>query len=239
MPAQVTGHMAGSITRRGLDISTFTRACCYLPCSRIPGHCCARRAAVRAGGWLVEALAPQAMQIALRHRLPLSLCPNRYGPDPGCGQSMGQFSGDHASALVAREAVGPDGQVARQQWLSCTTAARMPAVRCAAMPRWFRPSRGLGTHGQTRRAPSALCARGAELRRPNLRLGGPWNGQTTGFVNDLVSARAQRAPPALRRMAASRLVAPFAELARRGCAASRRQHSTRAGMVCSCSAPAN
>ena len=173
-------------------------------------------------------LAPQAMQIALRHRLTLPLCPNCCGPDPGCGQSVGQFSGDHASALVAREAVGPDGQVVRQQWLSYTTAA---------MPRWFRPSRRLGTHGQTHRAPSALCARGAELRRPNLRLGGPWNGQTTGFVSDLVSGRAQRAPPALRRMAASRRVAPFAELARRGCAASRRQHSTRAGMVCS--APAN
>ena len=103
----------------------------------------------------------QAMQIALRRRLrlPLPRCPNRCGPDPGRGQSVDQH-GDHAPACprtgllarraktierawarVAREAVGPDGQVVPQQWLSHTTAAgvladdrrRLDLVVCWAM----------------------------------------------------------------------------------------------------------
>ena len=83
-----------------------------------------------------------AMQLALRRRLrlPLPLRPKRCGPSPGCGGLVDVF-GDHALACprtgllvrrakiverawvrVAREAVGADGQVVPQQWLSNTTA---------------------------------------------------------------------------------------------------------------------
>ena len=85
------------------------------------------------------------MLLALRRRLrlPLPLCASRCGP-PGCGGEVDAF-GDHALACtrtgliarrakiverawvrVAREAVGPDGQVVPQQWLAHTTA---PNVR--------------------------------------------------------------------------------------------------------------
>ena len=107
----------------------------------------------QAGAWLTAipsepacALPPQAMLLALRRRLrlPLPLCASRCGP-PGCGGEVDAF-GDHALACtrtgliarrakiaerawvrerVAREAVGPDGQVV-QQWLAHTTA---PNVR--------------------------------------------------------------------------------------------------------------
>ena len=87
-------------------------------------------------------LPPQAMLVALRRRLRLALplCPSRCGPNPGCGGTVDAF-GDHALACprtgllarrakvverawvrVAREAVGPEGQVVPQQWLAHTTA---------------------------------------------------------------------------------------------------------------------
>ena len=87
-------------------------------------------------------LSPHAMQLALhrRLRLPLPLRPKRCGPSPGCGGLVDVF-GNHALACprtgllarrakiverawvrVAREAVGADGQVVPQQWLSNTTA---------------------------------------------------------------------------------------------------------------------
>ena len=106
----------------------------------------------QAGAWLTAipseaacALPPQAMLLALRRRLrlPLPLCASRCGP-PGCGGEVNAF-GDHALACtrtgliarrakiverawvrVAREAVGPHGQVVPQQWLAHTTA---PNVR--------------------------------------------------------------------------------------------------------------
>ena len=93
-------------------------------------------------------LSPPAMPIALRRRLrlPLPLAPNRCGGAGahGCGRRIDPF-GDHALACprtgllarrakiverawvrVAREAVGPEGQVAPQQLLARTTA---PGVR--------------------------------------------------------------------------------------------------------------
>ena len=106
-----------------------------------------------AGAWLTitpcepaMTLEPEAMQLALRRRLrlPLPLCPIRCGPGPGCGQRVDPL-GDHALACprtgllarraktverawvrVAREAVGPDGQVVPQQWLAHTT---VPGIR--------------------------------------------------------------------------------------------------------------
>ena len=88
---------------------------------------------------------PQSMQLALqrRLRLPLPLNPHRCGPNPGCGGLVDGL-GDHALACprtgllarrakvverawlrVAREAVGPEGQVVPQQWLGHTTAPGM------------------------------------------------------------------------------------------------------------------
>ena len=107
------------------------------------------QAGPQAGMWLTAipaeaatTLPPQAMLVALRRRLRLALplCPNRCGPNPGCGGTVDAF-GDHALACprtgllarrakvvecawvrVAREAVGPEGQVVPQQWLAHTTA---------------------------------------------------------------------------------------------------------------------
>ena len=83
-----------------------------------------------------------AMQIALRRRLrqPLPLHGATCGPNPGCGAVVDSL-GDHALACprtgllarraklverawvrVAREAMGPEGQVVPQQWLAHTTA---------------------------------------------------------------------------------------------------------------------
>ena len=106
-----------------------------------------------AGSWLTAipaepatTLAPQAMQLALRHRLrmPLPLCHGKCGPAPSCGAQVDRL-GDHALACprtgllarrakvvervwarAAREAVGAEGQVVPQQWLVHTTA---PGVR--------------------------------------------------------------------------------------------------------------
>ena len=138
-----------------------------------------------AGAWLTaipcdeaSRIPPQAMQIALRRRLrlPLPLCSSRCGPNPGCGGAMDPY-GDHALACprtgllarrakvverawvrVAREAVGPEGQVVPQQWLAHTTATGVPAddrrrldstssstgpppteERCAATQHWCPP----------------------------------------------------------------------------------------------------
>ena len=100
------------------------------------------QAGPQAGMWLTAipaeaatTLPPQAMLVALRRRLRLALplCPSRCGPNPGCGGTVDAF-GDHALASrrakiverawvrVAREAVGPEGQVVPQQWLAHTTA---------------------------------------------------------------------------------------------------------------------
>ena len=97
-------------------------------------------------------LSPEMMQIALRRRLrlPLPLAAGRCGGQhggqstPGCGRLVDEH-GDHALACprtgllarrakvverawvrVAREAVGPEGQVVPQQWLAHTTAPGVP-----------------------------------------------------------------------------------------------------------------
>ena len=109
MQARRTGRMAGSSTRRGHETSIIAIACC-----------CRLAASSEAA----LTLAPQAMQLALRH---CPCRPNRCGPHPGCSQQVDQY-GDHALACprmgllarraktverawvcVAREAVGPEG----------------------------------------------------------------------------------------------------------------------------------
>ena len=113
------------------------------------------QAGAQAGAWLTAipadvstALSPGSMQVALRRRmrLPLPIAPNRCrGEGPGCGGVADAF-GDHALACprtgllarrakvverawvrVAREAVGPEGQVVPQQWLAHTTAVGVDA----------------------------------------------------------------------------------------------------------------
>ena len=108
------------------------------------------QAGPQAGAWLTaipsdeaHVLAPEAMQIALRRRLRLALplTSNTCGGNmPGCGRPLDPL-GDHAVACprtgllarrakivehawvrVAREAIGPEGQVVPQQWLTHTTA---------------------------------------------------------------------------------------------------------------------
>ena len=47
-----TGRTAGSIMRRGRAIFTIAIVCCCLPCNRLPGHFCARKAGHMEGlGW--------------------------------------------------------------------------------------------------------------------------------------------------------------------------------------------
>ena len=113
------------------------------------------QAGAEAGAWLTAipadvstALSPGSMQVALRRRmrLPLPIAPNRCGGEgPGCKNVADAF-GDHALACpqtgllarrakvverawvrVAREAVGPEGQVVQQQWLAHTTAVGVDA----------------------------------------------------------------------------------------------------------------
>ena len=117
-------------------LPTLSPAACALVRSQSAPH---------AGAWLTAVpadpactLQPQSMQVALRQRLRLPLCSDRCGPDPGCGGRVDAL-GDHALACprtgllarrakvlerawvrVAREAVGPEGQVVPQQWLAHT-----------------------------------------------------------------------------------------------------------------------
>ena len=186
------------------------------------------------------------MQLALRHRLrlPLPLCPNRCGPGPRCGQRVDPL-GDHALACprtgllarraktverawvgVAREAVGPDGQVVPQQWLAHTTAPgirpddrrRLDLVVYGAAPRggalccdatlprapktdWSAhrtaERRKHATYPELRRAgPQRLLVLGSEV-------GGRWNGEAPSVVRDFVRVRAHRAPPAVRSAASA------------------------------------
>ena len=140
--------MAGSTVRRELATYTSASARCYQVCRPAPARSCALklgRTRVRLTAIPAEpatTLSPHAMQLALRRRLrlPLPLRPKRCGPSPGCGGLVDVF-GDHALACprtgllarrakiverawvrVAHEAVGADGQVVPQQWLSNTTA---------------------------------------------------------------------------------------------------------------------
>ena len=121
-----TGRTAGSFTRHEYATPTSTA---------IPAD-------------VSTALSPGSMQVALRRRmrLPLPIAPNRCGGEgPGCGGVADAF-GDHALACprtgllarrakvverawvrVAREAVGPEGQVVPQQWLAHTTAVGVDA----------------------------------------------------------------------------------------------------------------
>ena len=90
-----------------------------------------------------SALPPDRMLIALRRRLwlPLPVAPHRCGAHGhGCGADVDAY-GDHQAACprtrllarrakplehawvrIAREAVGPEGQIVPQQWLSRTSA---------------------------------------------------------------------------------------------------------------------
>ena len=149
-----TGRMAGSFTHRELATFTSARACCCQPCPRPPVPV-RSPSGLHAGAWLTAVpadpactLAPQSMQVALRRRLrlPLPLCSGRCVPDPGCGRRVDAL-GDHALACprtrllarrakvlerawvrVAREAVGPEGQVVPQQWFAHITAPQVDAL---------------------------------------------------------------------------------------------------------------
>ena len=161
------------------------------------------QAGPQAGAWLAAiptepatTLPPAAMQIALRRRLrqPLPLHGATCGPNPGCGAVVDSL-GDHALACprtgllarraklverawvrVAREAMGPEGQVVPQQWLAHTTA---PGVGAEDRRRL-----DLVVYGATRHG-GALCC-DATLVSPRMlsvavqqavastALGGPW-----------------------------------------------------------------
>ena len=148
------------------------------------------QAGSHAGSWLTAipaepatTLTPQAMQLALRHRLrmPLPISHGRCGPTHGCGGQVDRF-GDHALACpgtgllarraktlehawvrVAREAVGAEGQVVPQQWLVHTTA---PGVNADDRRRLDVVIYGATTNG------TALCC-DATLVSPLTRTGQP------------------------------------------------------------------
>ena len=178
-----------------------------------------------AGAWLTitpcepaMTLEPQAMQLALRRRLrlPLPPCPIRCGPGPGCGQRVDPL-GDHALACprtgllarraktverawvrVAREAVGPDGQVVPQQWLAHTTA---PGIRPDDRRRL-----DLVVYGATPRG-GALCC-DATLVPPLSRTGPPQPGaaETDGSALRTAERRKHATYPELRRAGPQRLL---------------------------------
>eukprot|EP00439_Symbiodinium_sp_Y106_P083243 s600_g23.t1 len=189
-------------------------------------------------------LSPHAMQLALRRRLrlPLPLRPKRCGPSPGCGGLVDVF-GDHALACprtgllarrakiverawvrVAHEAVGADGQVVPQQWLSNTTAPgvapddrrRLDLVMYGASPmggalccdRTGQPQPCTAAHDgamlrvaercktlRKRTTYPELSSRGPQrLLVLGSEIGGRWNETAQWLVRDLVRIRAQRAP---------------------------------------------
>ena len=134
--------------RKRVLLPTLSPAACALVRSLSGPH---------AGAWLTAVpadpactLAPQSMQVALRRRLrlPLALCSDRCAPDPGCGGRVDAMGGhalacprtgllarrakvlhvERAWVRVAREAVGPEGQVVPQQWLAHTTALQVDAL---------------------------------------------------------------------------------------------------------------
>jgi len=128
--------MAGSTVRRELATCTSTSARCYQACHpalALSGWAAARRCLINRHPCRdSHHTITQARQLALRRRLrlPLRLRLHRCGPSPGCGGLVNVFGllarrakiVERALVRVAREAVGADGQVVPQQWLSNTTA---------------------------------------------------------------------------------------------------------------------
>ena len=135
--------------------STFAIACCC-PCTLEPAHeaLLLSQSGPQAAAWLTAipadrstSLRPEVMQIALRRRLrlPLPLGPRICGQHGhGCRRRLDPW-GDHALACtrsgllarraklveqawlaVCREAVGAEGHVVPQQWLSHTSAPGVP-----------------------------------------------------------------------------------------------------------------
>ena len=133
---------------------------------------------------------------------------------------------ERAWVRVAREAVGPEGQVVPQQWLAHTTAPRRPTPPGPRRLRSGASRRGpmlrchtcvaAVTHRPAAAARDGAALRVAERRKraayPELNggpqqlvvlgseVGGRWNAGAHQLLRDLVRVRAQRAPPAVRRV---------------------------------------
>ena len=166
--------------------------------------------------------AGHAVGVATLFALAAAALPIRCGPGPGCGQRVDPL-GDHALACprtgllarraktverawvrVAREAVGPDGQVVPQHCdatlvspLRRTGQPQPGAAETDGSALRTAERRKHATYPELRRAgPQRLLVLGSEV-------GGRWNGEAARFVRDLVRVRAHRAPPAVRTAAAA------------------------------------
>ena len=158
--------------RRGFTPDTIAIACCCQLCCRVPKHCSARR--------------PPAMQVALQRRLRLALplCPNRCGPNPGCGDNgrlrrprpgmpKNGLAGHPQPCSV--EADGAALQVAerRKQAAYPRAHARRPAKKCLC---W-----GLRSVADGAQAPVASSARSdCGPRAPPAVRGGAASAQASG-----------------------------------------------------------
>ena len=212
-----------------------------------------------AGMWLAaipsdaaSTLAPDLMHVAMRRRLrlPLPLTALHCGAEGrhGCGAEV-DANGDHHLACprtgllprrgfvverawvqVAREAVGPEGRVVPQQWLSRTTAPQVhpgdrrrldfvvygatsngEALCCDAtlvspLTRAGRPVPGADAVAARRRKVARYpeLTRGGPQRLVVLaaEVGGRWSDECPQFLRTLLRLRVQRAPPPLRAAAA-------------------------------------
>ena len=236
--ARGTGHMVGRCTHRGSIPNNIAIACSCLPCRSVPRRCSAHRLGhMREHGsppYLASrpTMPPQAMQIALRRRLPLPLSPNHCGPNPGCGGPVDAL-GDHTLACprtgllarrakvverawvrVARKAVGAEGQVVPQHWLTYTTA---PGVLASDRRRLDLVVYGATAHG------GALCC-DATLVSPLTRTGHPQpcTAEVDGAALQVAERRKRVAYPELSRGGPQKLLVLGCEVGGRWSAGAQR-----------------
>ena len=125
-----TGPMAGSTRRRILATLTFATACCCRPCPpTVPGR--ASRRGVADSHPRRQRPRPAPGSTHLQHLrgtyAGLRSVPGRFWDHATPCPRTGLFARrarlvEHASVQVAREAIGSEGKVVPQQWLTHTTA---------------------------------------------------------------------------------------------------------------------
>ena len=223
--ARGTGHMVGRCTHRGSIPNIIAIACSCLPCRSVP-----RR---HGSPPYLASRPPRCRPKQCRSRCGDAYgCRSRCGPNPGCGGPVDAL-GDHTLACprtgllarrakvverawvrVAREAVGAEGQVVPQQWLTYTTA---PGVLASDRRRLDLVVYGATAHG------GALCC-DATLVSPLTRTGHPQpcTAEVDGAALQVAERRKRVAYPELSRGGPQKLLVLGCEVGGRWSAGAQR-----------------